>query len=112
MNTGKEPFKCGMERAECGVRPNLISVIAKHRALRSKAPEGWRTPRRFAFTGPLLISARFWTAVALHRFSHVRPTQNEYRKRVPVRLHPLSYDFSATSQISVIAPPRAPRPVK
>jgi len=26
-----------------------------------------------------------------------RPSQNEYRKRVPVRLHPLSCDFSATS---------------
>jgi hypothetical protein len=47
-----------------------------------------------------------------------RPFQNEYRKRVPVRLrratarqvrlHPLSCDFSATSQISVIAQPRAP----
>jgi hypothetical protein len=34
MNTGKEAFKCGMESAECGVRPNLISVIAKHRAPR------------------------------------------------------------------------------
>jgi hypothetical protein len=40
LNTGKEPFKCGMESAECGVRPNLISVIAmisviaKHRAPR------------------------------------------------------------------------------
>jgi hypothetical protein len=34
MNIGKEPFKCGMESAECGVRPNLISVIAKHRAPR------------------------------------------------------------------------------
>ena len=32
MNSGKEPFKCGMESAECGVRPNLISVIAQHRA--------------------------------------------------------------------------------
>jgi hypothetical protein len=41
-----------------------------------------------------------------------RPSQNENRKRVPVRLHPLSCDFSATSQISVIAQPRAPRPVK
>jgi hypothetical protein len=42
-----------------------------------------------------------------------RPTQNEYRKRFPVRQHPLSCDFSATSQISVIAQPRAcgPRPV-
>jgi len=34
MNTGKEPFKCGMESAECGVRPNLISVIAQPRAPR------------------------------------------------------------------------------
>jgi hypothetical protein len=34
MNTGKEPFKCGMGSAECGVRPNLISVIARHRAPR------------------------------------------------------------------------------
>jgi hypothetical protein len=34
MKTGKEPFKCGMEIAECGVRPHLISVIAKHRAPR------------------------------------------------------------------------------
>ena len=57
---------------------------------RSKAPEGWRTPRRFAFGGPLLISARFWTAVALHRFSHVRPFQNENRKRaVQVRNAPV-----------------------
>jgi hypothetical protein len=42
-----------------------------------------------------------------------RPSQNENRKRVPVRLHPLSCDFSATSQISVIARPRAcaPRPI-
>ena len=32
MNTGKELFKCGMESAECGVRPNLISVIAQLRA--------------------------------------------------------------------------------
>ena len=37
-----------------------------------------------------------------------RPSQNEYRKRVPVRLHPLSCDFSATSLISVIAKLRAP----
>jgi hypothetical protein len=29
MNSGKEPFKCGMGSAECGMRPNLISVIAK-----------------------------------------------------------------------------------
>jgi len=43
-----------------------------------------------------------------------RPSQNENRKRVPVRRHPLSCDFSATSQISVIAQPRAcaPRPVR
>jgi hypothetical protein len=34
MNTGKEPFKCGMESAECGVRRNLISIIAQHRAPR------------------------------------------------------------------------------
>jgi hypothetical protein len=34
MNAGKEPFKCGMGSAECGVRPNLISVIAKLRAPR------------------------------------------------------------------------------
>jgi hypothetical protein len=34
MNVGKEPFKCGMESAECGVRPNLISVISKLRAPR------------------------------------------------------------------------------
>jgi hypothetical protein len=42
-----------------------------------------------------------------------RPSQNENRKSVPVRRHPLSCDFSATSQISVIAQPRAcaPRPV-
>jgi len=36
LNTGKEPFKCGMENAECGVRHNLISVIAKHRAPRQR----------------------------------------------------------------------------
>jgi hypothetical protein len=35
---------------------------------RSKAPEGWRTPRRSAFIKPLRISARFWTAAALCRF--------------------------------------------
>jgi hypothetical protein len=38
---------------------------------RSKAPEGWRSPRRFAFAGPLGISARFWTAAALCRFRPV-----------------------------------------
>jgi hypothetical protein len=32
MKTGKEPFKCGMGSAECGMRPNLISVFAKLRA--------------------------------------------------------------------------------
>ena len=32
MNTGKEPFKCGIRNAECGMRLNLISVIAKLRA--------------------------------------------------------------------------------
>jgi hypothetical protein len=32
MNAGKEPFKCGMASAECGVRPNFISVIAQPRA--------------------------------------------------------------------------------
>jgi hypothetical protein len=37
-----------------------------------------------------------------------RPSQNEFRKSVPVRLHPLSCDFSATSLISVIAKLRAP----
>jgi hypothetical protein len=36
-----------------------------------------------------------------------RPFPNEFRKRVPVRLHPLSCDFSATSLISVIAKLRA-----
>ena len=34
----------------------------------AKAPEDWRTPRRFAFAGPLRTSARFWTAAALRRF--------------------------------------------
>jgi hypothetical protein len=38
LNTGKEPFKCGMENAECGVRPNLIPVIAKHRAPSRRDP--------------------------------------------------------------------------
>ena len=32
MNTGKEPFKCGIGSAEYGARLNLISVIAKLRA--------------------------------------------------------------------------------
>jgi hypothetical protein len=40
MNTGKEPFKCGMESAECGLRPNLISVIAKHRACATRPVRG------------------------------------------------------------------------
>ncbi len=47
----------------------------------SKAPEGWRTPRRFAHIRPLRISARFWTAAALCRFSTARPSQTEYQKR-------------------------------
>jgi hypothetical protein len=38
MKSGKEPFKCGMESAECGMRPNLISVIAKHRAPSRRDP--------------------------------------------------------------------------
>ena len=38
MNSGKEPFKCGMESAECGVRPNLISIFAKLRAPGRRAP--------------------------------------------------------------------------
>ena len=69
-------------------------------SLRSKAPEGWRSPRRFAFAGPLRTSARSCTAVALRRFSPAssrnpcssvvknsnancpnRPCQNENRKR-------------------------------
>jgi hypothetical protein len=45
-----------------------LGVHIRHGLLRSKAPEGWRTPRRFAF-GPFRISARFWTAAALRRFS-------------------------------------------
>jgi hypothetical protein len=33
-----------------------------------KAPEGWRTPKRFARQGVVEMSDRSWTAVALHRF--------------------------------------------
>ncbi|HEV2437396.1 MAG TPA: hypothetical protein VG077_15500, partial [Verrucomicrobiae bacterium] len=32
LDSGKEPFQCGMASAGCGVRPNLISVFAKLRA--------------------------------------------------------------------------------
>ncbi len=38
LNSGKEPFKCGMESAECGVRPSLISVIAQLRAPSRRDP--------------------------------------------------------------------------
>jgi hypothetical protein len=31
-NTGKEPLQ--VRNGECGVHPNLISIIAKHRAFR------------------------------------------------------------------------------
>ena len=40
-------------------------------------------------------------------FHPIRPSDNKFRKRIPVRLHPLSCDFSATSLISVIAKHRA-----
>jgi len=61
-------------RKRVPVRLHLISARQVHPLPdwlwpRSKAPEGWRTPRRFAFAKPLRISARFWTAAALRRFS-------------------------------------------
>jgi predicted small lipoprotein YifL len=60
MNSGKEPFKCGMESAECGVRPNLISVIAKLRATSRRDPLPLRhsecrsSLRKSAQTSPLV----------------------------------------------------------
>ena len=57
MNTGEEPFKCGMESAECGVRRNLISVIAKLRAPSRRVP----LPLRHSECGvrSVLIRRRF-----------------------------------------------------
>ena len=58
MNTGKEPFKCGMESADCGVRPNLISVIAQLRspshALRCHCGI-WNAERVLRFSGERLF---------------------------------------------------------
>jgi hypothetical protein len=39
---------------------------------RSRAPEGRRTPRRFAHAGPLAYAAAFWSAPVLWRFSPER----------------------------------------
>jgi hypothetical protein len=34
-----------------------------------KAPEGWRTPRRYAWSGVVEFAPASWTAAALRRFS-------------------------------------------
>jgi hypothetical protein len=54
---------------------------------RSKAPEGWRTPRRFAFAGPHRISARFWTAAALCRFFNTSILRQFKHHKAPI-VHP------------------------
>jgi hypothetical protein len=61
--------------AETPPRPPVSPAHSDWQLPRSKVPEGWRTPRRFAFAGPLRISARFWTAAALRRFS-TAPSRN------------------------------------
>jgi hypothetical protein len=48
MNTGKEPFKCGMESAECGMHPKLISVIAQPRACAPRPVRPGRDNRKLA----------------------------------------------------------------
>ena len=82
---------------------HLISVIAQPRACAPRPV----APAAFG-KGDIRRLRR------LHRFlfPHLRHLRN-LRIKLPVRLHPLSCDFSATSQISVIAQPRAcaPRPV-
>jgi len=56
LKTGKEPFKCGM-------RPNLISVIAKHRAP-GVAAFGRKPPSKFPPEFPALCRDAATSAVA------------------------------------------------
>jgi hypothetical protein len=100
--------------AETPLRQNGCPVPKRQRAGAlqdaSRSPGRSEIPPGFGLRQP---SAAFSTpAYCVHSNANCpnRPTQNEYRKRVPVRRHPLSCDFNATRQISVIAQPRAPRP--
>jgi hypothetical protein len=110
------------------VRPNLISVIAQPRALRSKAPEGWRTPRRFAFAGaapnfrqvldcgsPLPL----FPSIVHPKMKTGKECSSAECARLRSRLHCVTTRRVASTRhgvrpnlISVIAQPRAPRPVK
>jgi len=59
LNTAKEPFKCGM-------RSNLISVIARHRAL--PIPSSLRNAACFfTFTGDVVPPADFRWSFAVSR---------------------------------------------
>ena len=69
-------FKQSVKMNCRGRRGNESLNLGSH-----KKAEGRRTPRRFATNWPARISARFWTAVALHRFSrkiHIVPLQERF----------------------------------
>jgi hypothetical protein len=55
----------------CGNFPRQASGsrISHRSRFHPKAPEGWRTPRRFARFACHRQTLAFWTAVALHRFA-------------------------------------------
>ena len=92
LNTGKEPFKCGMENAECGVRHNLISVIAKHRAPRQRfcRSAACPKPQRVRTHEPARQIAGINRPPSAASWDNSRSTQSsirkEYRKKVPVHL--------------------------
>jgi hypothetical protein len=65
-----------------------LRQLALHRHFppppRPKAPEGWRTPRRFAPSAITANAPAFWTAAALRRFpktSSAARNQNQPYKR-------------------------------
>jgi hypothetical protein len=89
---------CGLRLWSARTRPRFgptrhvasrkaMSCHRTPRSSRSKAPEGWRTPRRFAQTGPLRISARFWTAAALCRFFNASLLRQFKHHKTPI-VHP------------------------
>jgi hypothetical protein len=53
------------------VHPKLNRASSAHHG---KAPEDWRTPRRFAFMVASVDAAASWSAAALRRFHH-KPRQ-------------------------------------
>jgi hypothetical protein len=112
------------ELRQLALRRKLFQV-RQHRAF-SKLQRAGAVQDAARFSSVIVPREASWTAVALHRFFTAHQTRTQIQtpfaplvqpkmntgKRVPVRLHPLSCDFSATSLISVIAQLRAPRPVK